>query len=265
MIFNKKIKKLKNKKVIIFDLDGTITQSKSNLEPEMANLLCALLKQKKVAVIGGGKYEQFKNQFLKFLKCPKQNLKNLFLFPTNSTAFYKFKNGWQKIYEYQLKKSEVKKILKAFNLTFKKFNYGHPQKTYGPIIENRKAQITFSALGQEVVKKLGSKGLKLKKEWNKKNNKLRIAMARYLQKILPEFEVKVGGLTSIDITRKGLDKAYGIKQIAKVLKTKISDMTFIGDALYRGGNDYPAKKTGILCIQVKGPYDTQKIIEKIIN
>lgn len=90
-------------------------------------------------------------------------------------------------------------------------------------------------------------------------------MARYLQKILPEFEVKVGGLTSIDITRKGLDKAYGIKQIAKVLKTKISDMTFIGDALYRGGNDYPAKKTGILCIQVKGPYDTQKIIEKIIN
>ncbi|MCS6789347.1 MAG: HAD family hydrolase, partial [Patescibacteria group bacterium] len=63
---------------------------------------------------------------------------------------------------------------------------------------------------------------------------------------------------------KGINKSYGIKKISKNLKIKISDMAFIGDAIYPGGNDYSAKSTGILCIKVKGPAETQKLIEKII-
>jgi len=257
---------LKNKKIIIFDLDGTLTESKSNLDSEMSKLLCELLNHKKIAIIGGGKYEQFKNQFLKYFKCNTKKLKNLFLFPTNATAFYKFKNNkWKKIYEFELKRYEVQKIFNAFNETFKKFNYKHPKKTYGPIIENRGTQITFSALGQEVVSRLRNQGLKLKENWLKKNKKLREKMAKYLQKLLPEFEVRVGGLTSIDITKKGIDKAFGIYQISKNLKTQIKDMAFIGDALFPGGNDYTAKKTGILCIQVKSAEDTKKLIKKILK
>ncbi|MCX7589399.1 MAG: HAD-IIB family hydrolase, partial [Patescibacteria group bacterium] len=261
----KSILKLKNKDVIIFDLDGTLTESKASLDQEMSNLLCELLQQKKVAIIGGGSFKQFKEQFLKYLKCPNKNLKNLFLFPTNSTAFYKFKkNKWIKIYELKLKKIEIKKILNAFKETFKKLNYKNPPKTYGPIIENRKSQITFSALGQNVIKKMNKDGLKLKQNWYKKNNKLRIKMAKFLQKLLPEFEVKIGGLTSIDITYKNIDKAYGIIQISKQLNTKISKMVFIGDALFKGGNDYPAKKTKILAIQVENPKETKKIIKQIL-
>jgi HAD superfamily hydrolase (TIGR01484 family) len=258
--------KLKNKKIIIFDLDGTLTESKSNLDSEMSKLLCELLNYKKVAIIGGGKYEQFKNQFLKNFKCDAKKLKNLFLFPTNATAFYKFKNNkWRKIYEFELKRSEVQKIFDAFNETFKKFNYSHPEKTYGPVIENRGTQITFSALGQEVVSRLGNQGLKLKENWLKKNKKLREQMAKYLQKLLPEFEIRVGGLTSIDATKKGIDKAFGVSQISKNLKTSIKDMAFVGDALFPGGNDYSAKKTGILCIQVKSPEETKELIRKIIK
>ena len=258
--------KLKNKKIIIFDLDGTLTESKSNLDSEMSKLLCELLNHKKVAIIGGGKYEQFKNQFLKNFKCDAKKLKNLFLFPTNATAFYKFKNNkWRKIYEFELKRSEVQKIFEAFNETFKKFNYNHPEKTYGPVIENRGTQITFSALGQEVVSRLGNQGLKLKESWLKKNKKLREKMANYLQKLLPEFEIRIGGLTSIDITKKGIDKAFGVSQISKNLKTSIKDMVFVGDALFPGGNDYSAKKTGILCIQVKSPEETKKLIKEIIK
>jgi len=257
---------LKNKKVIIFDLDGTLTESKSNLDYEMSKLLCELLNYKKVAIIGGGKYEQFKNQFLKYFKCDVKKIKNLFLFPTNATAFYKFKNNkWNKIYEFELKRSEVQKIFDAFNETFKKFNYKYPEKTYGPVIENRGTQITFSALGQEVVSRLGNQGLKLKENWLKKNKKLRERMAKYLQKILPEFEIRVGGLTSIDITKKGIDKAYGIRQISKNLKTPIKDMVFVGDALFPRGNDYAAKKTGILCIQVKSPKETKELISRMLK
>jgi hypothetical protein len=258
--------KLKNKKIIIFDLDGTLTESKSNLDYEMSKLLCELLNYKKVAIIGGGKYEQFKNQFLKYFKCDAKKLKNLFLFPTNATTFYKFKNDkWHKIYEFELKRYDVQKIFDAFNETFKKFNYKHPSKTYGSLIENRGTQITFSALGQEVVSRLGNQGLKLKEEWLKKNKKLREKMAKYLKKILPEFEVRIGGLTSIDITKKGVDKAFGVQQISKNLKTPIKNMVFVGDALFPRGNDYSAKKTGILCVQVKSPEETKKLIKEIIK
>ncbi|MGB9608852.1 MAG: HAD-IIB family hydrolase, partial [Minisyncoccia bacterium] len=212
------LKSIKSKEIIVFDLDGTLTLSKSNLDQEMAELLAKLLKIKKVAIIGGGKYKQFENQFLKYLNCGSLQ-KNLFLFPTNATAFYKFKNNkWLKIYELILKRNEVQKIFNTFNQVFEKFNYHHPNVTYGPVIENRGTQITFSALGQEIVNQLGKAGLKLKEDWNKKNNKLRIKMAKELQKLLPEFDVKIGGLTSIDVIPKGIDKAYGLNQISKNLK-----------------------------------------------
>jgi HAD superfamily hydrolase (TIGR01484 family) len=260
------VKKIALKKVIIFDLDGTLTLSKANLDKEIGKLLCNLLNFKKVAIIGGGDFKQFKKQFLNHFKCNHKNLKNLFLFPTNSSSFYKFENNrFKKIYELKLKPQEVKKIHNAFKKTFKEFSYKHPKKTYGQIIENRKTQITFSALGQKIVEKLKNRGITLKQKWNLKNNQLRIKMAKFLQKLLPEFEVKLGGLTSIDITKKGIDKAYGIKQISKNLKIPIKEMVFIGDALFYGGNDYEAKKTKILCLPVKNIKETKNLIKTITN
>ena len=48
---------------------------------------------------------------------------------------------------------------------------------------------------------------------------------------LPEFEVRLGGLTSIDVTKKGIDKAYGIRQVKKRLSVPIKEMAYVGDAL----------------------------------
>ncbi len=258
-------KEFQNKKLIVFDLDGTLTESKSVMDSGMAKLLAKLLEEKRVAVIGGGKFGQFKNQFTSRLECLPAGLKNLFLFPTNSTSFYRFERGrWKKIYEFRLKSSEVNKISKAFQETFKKFGYQHPERNYGPIIENRGTQITFSALGQEIVSRLGRRGLKLKEKWHRENNKLRLRMAAFLQKLLPEFEVRVGGLTSIDVTKKGIDKAYGVRQISKHLRIPIKDMLFVGDALFPGGNDYAARRTGVDCLEVSGPTETKKFINFLL-
>lgn len=41
-------------------------------------------------------------------------------------------------------------------------------------------------------------------------------------------------------------------------------MLFIGDALFEGGNDYPARTTGADCIQVRDPGETKRVIETII-
>ncbi|HVN26602.1 MAG TPA: HAD-IIB family hydrolase [Candidatus Paceibacterota bacterium] len=245
------------KELIVFDLDGTLAPSKAPMRPDMSKALAALLAKKKVAVIGGGSYEQFSRQFVGRLKVPKALLPNLFLFPTTSTSFYRYRNGWKKVYRKVLKATEKKRIMAAFDEAFAKTGYRHPKKHWGPIIEDRDSQITFSALGQAAP-------IPAKEAWNKKSD-VRPALMRIMQRHLPDFEVRRGGLTSIDVTRKGIDKAFGVRQIKKVLKIPIANMLFVGDALYPGGNDYAAKKTGIDCIPVKDPSDTKKVIKRILT
>ena len=41
-------------------------------------------------------------------------------------------------------------------------------------------------------------------------------------------------------------------------------MISVGDALFPGGNDYPAKKAGALSIQVRDPDEAKRVIEAII-
>lgn len=249
----------RSKKLIIFDLDGTLAESKATIDNEMSLLLGDLLKHKLVAVIGGGAYAQFKNQFLSNLHLDEKCLNNLFLFPTSGSSFYRCeKDSWVQIYEYKLSPQEQKKIIAAFEDAFKKIGYTQPAKTWGEIIENRGTQITFSALGQEAP-------VKEKTEWNKTSDYRRKELMAALKKILPEFEVRSGGLTSLDITKQGIDKAFGIGEIVKTVKVAKNDMIFIGDALYEGGNDYPVKTTGVETVEVSGPEDTKLFIRTLLK
>lgn len=256
---NKYMRKLKEnfkkKKLIVFDLDGTLTESKADIASDMAKLFCRLLRVRQAAVIGGGGYEQFQRQFLKKLKCPGEYFKNLFIFPTTSTAFYRYqKNKWSLVYRQKISSTEKSKIFDAFQKTFSELHYVKPKRIYGKLIEDRGTQVTFSALGQRAP-------LRLKEKWKNDNTPLKLKIAKTLQRHLPSHEVRAAGFTSIDVTGKGIDKAYGLNQIKKHLGFKIKDMIFVGDALFPGGNDYAAKKTGVKCLSVSGPKETKKIIQ----
>ena len=253
------------KKLVIFDLDGTLTPSKSAADGVMVELLLGLLEKKKVAVIGGGKYSQFQNQLLSRMPRRDSRLLDFFLFPTTSNAFYRYDQGWKNVYTLDLSREEKKEIRSAFREVFRDVDYVHPKKVYGPTLEDRGTQMSFSPLGQEVVAVLGEKGIRMKEAWKKEHDALRFRMAKLLAEKLPKLEVHVGGLTTIDITRKGIDKAYGVRQIKKMLKISIRDMVFIGDALYAGGNDAAARKSGIDCVSTKGPEETKKIIKKLMK
>lgn len=256
----------KDKKLIIFDLDGTLTETKSNMDGEMAELLKKLLEKKKVAVIGGGGYEQFQSQFVSKLNLSEDLLKNLFLFPTTATAFYKYADdGWQQAYSEKLTNEDKKRIRKVFDTVLKRLNYVRPDKIYGEQLEDRGTQMSFSFLGQDVVKVLGEAGVELKKKWRDENQDFKLKVAEAAQKLLPDFEVRAAGYTTIDITRKGIDKEYGIRQIKKYLGVDFDEMLFVGDALFPGGNDYAALRTGARCFEVKGIEDTKKLIRHLIE
>jgi phosphomannomutase len=242
------------KKLIVFDLDGTLAESKSPLDAEMAALLNKLLGFIKVAVISGGSWAQFQKQVLTHL-VDDEHLKNLSLLPTCGTQFYKYDNGWDRIYAEDFTAEQKEKIVssmkKAIELSGLK-----PEKVWGEVIEDRGSQITFSALGQEAP-------LSEKLKWDPDFTK-RKKMKAILDTLIPEFSVRLGGSTSIDVTRPGIDKAYGIKKLRDILGIGIEEMIFIGDALFPGGNDYPAEQAGVVSIRVRDPDETKRIIETII-
>lgn len=258
-------KDIRSKDLIIFDLDGTLAPTKSQMDDEMSDLLTQLLRVKKVAVIGGGKYETFQTQLLDSLQCSKEELTNLSLFPATSTSYYAYESGWTQVYSHVIPPEVRERIKQELENVFKEIGYKHPDQVYGEIIEDRQTQVTFSALGQDVVRILGTeKGVALKDKWRKENTEIKMAIAREMAKRLPDLEVHAAGHTSVDITQKGIDKGYGVRQIEKYLHIPVEKMIFIGDALFEGGNDYAALKTGIDYIPVKDPEDTKEIIRRAI-
>ncbi len=106
--------------------------------------------------------------------------------------------------------------------------------------------------------------LEVKNDW-KANHDRRAELIVALEKYLPEFEIKMPGYTSIDVTRKGIDKAYGIGKIEEILNIKPSEMVFVGDALYEGGNDFPVIRTGVETVSVAGPSETKEVLRQWLN
>ena len=242
------------KRLIVFDLDGTLAESKSSLDIEMASLLHDLLGIVKVAIISGGGWPQFGKQILSNLP-QDEVLKNLSLLPTCGTQFYQYKRAWKRIYSEDFSPKEKTKIINelknALNTT--DFEIEH---IWGDEIEDRGSQITYSALGQQAP-------IEEKIKWDTDFAK-RKKIQEILSVSIPEFSVHLGGTTSVDITKPGIDKAYGIMKLQDKLNIEIEEMIFIGDAIFPGGNDYPAKETGAVSIRIKDPEETKRVIETII-
>ena len=242
------------KKLIVFDLDGTLAESKSSLDAEMAGLLHDLLEIVKVAVISGGDWPQFEKQLLSNLP-HDERLANLSLLPTCGTKFYQYSGDWKKLYEEDFTKDERAKILSSLKKALEAAGFKFA-KIWGEQIEDRGSQITFSALGQQAP-------LEDKNKWDPDYAK-RKKIKAILDTLIPEFSVRIGGATSIDVTKSGIDKAYGIRKLRDLLGISLKDMIYIGDALFVGGNDYPAEEAGVDCIPVKGPDETKRVIQAII-
>jgi HAD superfamily hydrolase (TIGR01484 family) len=242
------------KKLIVYDLDGTLAESKSSLDAEMAARLHDLLGIVKVAVISGGGWPQFEKQLLSHLPHDKR-LANLSLLPTCGTKFYQYAEDWKKLYEEDFTADEKEKILSSLNKAMGVAGF-KVEKTWGEVIEDRGSQITYSALGQQAP-------LEAKDKWDPDHAK-RKKIKALLDTYIPEFSVRMGGATSIDITKPGIDKAYGIRKLRDILHISLKEMIYIGDALFVGGNDYPAEEAGVVSIPVRDPQETKRVTETII-
>lgn len=273
------------KKLIIFDLDGTLTDSKKDLTKEMGEFLADVAsKHAKIAIISGCNWHQMCNQFFNKLPNNFDTLWNTFMLPTSGGELWTWdgpESGCINHYSNELTLREKVKIYVTFDDLYRTELLFWDYK-WGEIAEDRKSQITFSLLGQNAPleeKKTFDPG-----GWNRKK------LAKAMQERLPGFEIRVGGATSIDVTKAGINKAYGIQKLIEHIreqdirclehqydcgefegipvscnqKLTIEDAIYIGDALQDGGNDAIVKVTGIDTIETKGPSDTIRIVKSLL-
>ena len=246
-----------NKKLIAFDVDGTISLSRSKIDSEMADLLKQLLQVKQVALITGGAFADIKRQVLDEIGLDNPFNKNLTLLPTNGGGFWIFTEKWLEISSHKLTIEEKEKIIKILE----EIDAGDPElcdnKSYGREIQDRESQITYAAYGEDAPQEL-------KQAWDP-DFKKRISLQNKLMEKLPEFEVKIGGTTSIDITSKGMDKAYAMNKLMKYFNLEKKDIAFFGDAVYENGNDYPVFLMNIDTVKVSGVEETKEIIRELLQ
>ena len=242
------------KKLVAFDMDGTLALSKQKLDEDMAGRLARLLQVAQAAVISGGDWPQFEKQVVSQLPMGT-NTDALSILPTTGTKLYRHERGeWHAIYAELFDEATKKKIIDSFNASLEATGF-KPERTWGELIEDRGSQITFSALGQQAP-------LEAKDKWDPDFAKRKVIQAD-LQQRLPGLAINMGGATSIDITREGVDKAYGLRKLAEHSGIALDEMIFIGDAIFPGGNDYPALTLGVDCIRVKTIDDTRAAIDAI--
>ena len=243
--------------LVAFDLDDTLAPSKGAIDPRIAALLLALLDKAEVAIISGGNEAQFRSQVIAQLgRLDASAAGRLHLLPTCGTRYLRHDGrDFTPLYAHELTAEQKSNALAALREEAERLGLWEANP-WGEILEDRGSQITFSALGQKAPREA-------KHAWDP-NGAKREALRDAVAARVPDLEVRSGGSTSIDITLSGIDKAYGMRQLAEHTSIPLSAMLFYGDRLDEGGNDYPVLAIGVPSVAVEGWEDTADKLDALL-
>ena len=181
----------------------------------------------------------------------------LSILPACGTQFFQYAGEWKKLYAEDFTADQKEKIVSSLKKAIATEQALTSRRRVGSNHRrSRKPDNLFRAQGQEAP-------LEEKEKWDADFAKRKKIKAT-LDTLIPDFSVRIGGSTSIDITKPGIDKAYGIKKLRDILGIPVQEMIYVGDALFVGGNDYPAEQAGVISIPVRNPNETKRVIEAII-
>ncbi|MDB5237780.1 MAG: family hydrolase [Candidatus Kaiserbacteria bacterium] len=241
-------------KVAIFDFDDTLADSFQAPKPEMIERLARLMKLLPVAIMTGAGFERVQRDILAMLPAITSNL---YIFPNSATQCYLYVDGtWKLEYNHALTLDERERIKAVLHEYLEQSTIMTDAPHFGERVIDREAQIAFTIVGVDAPQDV-------KKNWDVDGSKRR-ALLEMLRAKLGEFEILTGGLSTIDITHKDTNKAYGVRWLAEKLRIPPEEMFYVGDALYAGGNDQVVVPTGIKTKQVSGPSETAVVIDELL-
>lgn len=248
------------KTMLAFDIDHTLSLSKQPIPTEMAELLTQVLERFQVCIMSGRSYTQFLEQVVGEL--PDQSpelMKRLHLFPAQGTQYYHFDEGWKQVYAFELREDQVSKIFATVETAARELGLwreANPE-TNDMVLENRLSQVTFAGVDTGAT-------LEVKRAYDPDCAK-REALIEACKDLAPEFEYKIGGNTSIDITQTGLDKGFGMKKLMEFLELDKEEILYFGDMTQPEGNDFPIVQLGIDVITVREYDDTEYALRGILG
>jgi len=249
------------KKLIAFDVDDTLVKSKNPLTDEMRDLLAELLKHYEVAIISGSRFEVFQVNIIQPLaEVAGDDLRHMHIMPTCGTRYYTYDGdgeNWNLHYAEDFTAEEKAQIIEVCERHAKATGLW-PDSPFGEVIEDRLSQISMSLLGQLAP-------AEAKYEWYDAHKQEAYKLTETIAEELPDYEVRYGGTTTVDITKKGVDKAYGMQKLLDALRFSKEQALFIGDRLEEGGNDYPVRAISVDAIDVDGWQTTPYVVRGILG
>ncbi len=242
-------------KAVIFDLDETLAVSFQPPTTQMLARLTALQKLFPIAIMSGAGLDRIQRDVINHL--PEQPT-NLMLFPNSTSQCYRFEDSeWKEVYSHVLSGEERILIKSVLTKALAEHDDLKNNTVYGEQIIDREAQVAFACIGMDAP-------TEVKATWDPTAEK-RLRIARSLKDTLGDFDILIGGASTIDITRKDTNKSYGVRWYAEHLQIAPSDMLYVGDALYQGGNDEVVILTGIQTRGVANPTETPAVIDELLS
>lgn len=203
-------------KHFFFDMDGTITPSRSKITPHMKALLSTLLERATVGVISGSHNQQmdFQVDGLPVIRMGQNG--NHVIDPTDGELWFD-----------KLTEAEKSEIHKHTEAVWARCTHDVPDTN--DLIEDRGSQISLSIYGHHA-------DPAAKKACDGDFQK-RTALLAQVPFTSDTVDVRMGGSTCLDYFKKGRNKGYNINRLITHKQWKPEECVFFGDALFPGGND----------------------------
>lgn len=245
-------------KAIIFDLDDTLAESFQPPSEDRLESLLKLLSHMPLAIMTGAGFKRMDSQFLPKIASSVSAKERFYLFPNSAAQCLRpTDDGWHMVYNFALTEEERGRIKKTIHETMETHALLKDIPFYGERLFDREAEVAYTPVGIAAP-------LEYKNSWDPGGAKRR-DLFDTLRQTLPDFEVLLGGKTTIDITRKGVNKAYGVGWLSKHLNIPAEEMLYVGDAFHEGGNDRVVIPTGINTRPVAGPQETSGVIAEVLS
>ena len=229
-------------KKFIFDVDGTLTDSRQQIDLSFEVYMIKFCCKNDVYIVTGSDREKTVDQLGLDICYRAKRVYNC----SGSDVYDKDNNVY---------KSNWQPYRKLINFLSDELDYSTFSHKTGNHIEHRPGGINFSILGR------GDDSMKYRKEYVKWdiNTTERILMSDRIKREFPDLNIQIGGETGLDISDS--DKS----QILRDFNPE-DEIHFYGDMMEEGQNDYPlavqVKKRGGYTYQVKGLEDTRTRLEE---
>mgnify|MGYP001301914373 FL=1 len=260
-------------KIVLFDMDGTLTPPRQEMDWSMVDALYNLQSSGfEIGILSGSDLQYIRQQCNVLFDLTRVDCSGIHWLPCNGTKYFKYTRlsdervDFKKIYEHNMRENLGKKkwrrlIQLLVNLQSSMTHVHRKIPLTGTFIDYRGSTVNWCPIGRSAGRpdrdlwELLNKDNSIRKVW------LKLAKEGLLNANLDDVVIKYGGDTSFDIYPEGWDKTFAFRNFSDY-----KEIYFVGDRCTPTGNDYEAfKLAGSNGFETKSPEQTKDIISQLIK